>query len=74
MNYPAWQLKRRTPRRKPRWPGPGAAYCCAGCWPPAAARTRRCAGLLGQGEPLSDPFLLTDMDKAVVRIQERHRK
>ena len=26
--------------------------------------------LLGQGEPLSDPFLLTDMDKAVVRIQE----
>ena len=27
-------------------------------------------GFLGEGEPFSDPFLLKDMDKAVLRINE----
>lgn len=72
MNYPAWQLKKADPAAETSLAGAGcgvllrrvlAARGCDGAPPLAQA-------LLGQGEPLSDPFLLTDMDKAVVRIQE----
>ena len=71
MNYPAWQLKKADPAAEPSLAGAGCGVllrrvlAARGCTDPAAAQA-----LLGQGEPLSDPFLLTDMDKAVVRIQE----
>ena len=71
MNYRAWQLKNAdtagesaAPGRR-LWPaaGQGAGlprYC------PAAGS----AALLEEEPPLSDPFLLKDMDKAVARIQQ----
>ena len=71
MNYPAWQLKKADPAAETSLAGAGCGVllrrvlAARGCTNPAAAQA-----LLGQGEPLSDPFLLTDMDKAVVRIQE----
>ena len=71
MNYPAWQLKKADPAAETSLAGAGCGVllrrvlAARGCTDPAAAQA-----LLGQGEPLSDPFLLTDMDKAVVRIQE----
>ena len=71
MNYPAWQLKKADPAAETSLAGAGCGVllrrvlAARGCTDPAAAQV-----LLGQGEPLSDPFLLTDMDKAVVRIQE----
>ena len=71
MNYPAWQLKKADPAAETSLAGAGCGVLlrrvlvARGCTDPAAAQA-----LLGQGEPLSDPFLLTDMDKAVVRIQE----
>ena len=71
MNYPAWQLKKGDPAAEKALAGAGCGVllrrvlAARGCTDPAAAQA-----LLGQGEPLSDPFLLTDMDKAVVRIQE----
>ena len=71
MNYPAWQLKKADPSAETSLAGAGCVVllrrvlAARGCTDPAAAQA-----LLGQGEPLSDPFLLTDMDKAVVRIQE----
>lgn len=71
MNYPAWQLKKGEPAAEKRWLGPGAAYCCAGCWPPGGCADPTAAqALLGEGTPLTDPFLLKDMDKAVARIEE----
>ena len=63
------------PRRKPRWTGAGCGVllrrvlAARGCTDPAAAQA-----LLGQGEPLSDPFLLTDMDKACRPYPGGHRK
>ena len=71
MNYPAWQLKKADPAAETSLAGAGCGVllrrvlAARGCTDPAAAQA-----LLGQGESLSDPFLLTDMDKAVVRIQE----
>ena len=75
MNYPAWQLKKADPAAETSLAGAGCGVllrrvlAARGCTDPAAAQA-----LLGQGEPLSDPFLLTDMDKAVVRIQEAIEK
>ena len=71
MNYPAWQLKKGDPAAETSLAGAGCGVLlrrvlgARGCTDRAAAQA-----LLGQGEPLSDPFLLSDMDKAVVRIQE----
>ena len=69
MNYPAWQLKKADPAAETSLAGAGCGVllrrvlAARGCTDPAAAQA-----LLGQGEPLSDPFLLTDMDKACERI------
>lgn len=47
------------------------ARCWPGCWPAAVLPSRRLpAALLEEEPPLSDPFLLKDMDKAVARIQQ----
>lgn len=70
MSYPVW-------RRRTAAPGTEQALRDAG-YEPLLARVlaaRGCASpadaerLLGQGEPLSDPYLLKDMDKAVARIR-----
>ena len=72
MNYPAWQLKKGDPAAEKALAGAGCGVllrrvlAARGCTDPAAAQA-----LLGQGEPLSDPFLLTDMDKACERIWRR---
>ena len=71
MNYPAWQLKKGDPAAETALAGAGCGVllrrvlAARGCTDPAAAQE-----LLGQGEPLSDPFLLKDMDKAVARIEQ----
>ena len=71
MNYPAWQLKKGDPAAETSLAGAGCGVllrrvlAARGCTEPAAAQA-----LLGQGEPLSDPFLLKDMDKAVARIEQ----
>ena len=71
MNYPAWQLKKGDPAAETSLAGAGCGVllrrvlAARGCTEPAAAQA-----MLGQGEPLSDPFLLKDMDKAVARIEQ----
>ena len=71
MNYPAWQLKKGDPAAETSLAGAGCGVllrrvlAARGCNEPAAAQA-----MLGQGEPLSDPFLLKDMDKAVARIEQ----
>ena len=70
MNYPAWQLKKADPAAETSLAGAGCGVLLRRCWPPRLHGPAAAQALLGQGEPLSDPFLLTDMDKAVVRIQE----
>ena len=71
MNYPAWQLKKADPAAETSLAGAGCGVllrrvlAARGCTEPAAAQA-----MLGQGEPLSDPFLLKDMDKAVARIEQ----
>ena len=71
MNYPAWQLKKGDPAAETSLAGAGCGIllrrvlAARGCTEPAAAQA-----MLGQGEPLSDPFLLKDMDKAVARIEQ----
>ena len=71
MNYPCVATEKADPAAETSLAGAGCGVllrrvlAARGCTDPAAAQA-----LLGQGEPLSDPFLLTDMDKAVVRIQE----
>ena len=71
MNYRAWQLKNADTA--------GESALLAAGYGPLLARVLACRGiaqpqaaaaLLEEEPPLSDPFLLTDMDKAVVRIQE----
>ena len=71
MNYPAWQLKKGDPAAETSLAGAGCGVllrrvlAARGCTEPAAAQA-----MLGQGEGLSDPFLLKDMDKAVARIEQ----
>lgn len=71
MNYRAWQLKTTEPTGE-------NALLAAGYAPLLArvlasreiAEPDTAACLLDQDPPLSDPFLLKDMDKAVARIQQ----
>ena len=71
MNYPAWQLKKGDPAAEKALAGAGCGVllrrvlAARGCADPTAAQA-----LLGEGTPLTDPFLLKDMDKAVARIEE----
>ncbi len=70
MNYPAWQLSaaaQQAPALQQAGYGPLLARVLAarGLADPAKA-----AAFLGAGEPLSDPYLLKDMDKAVARIRQ----
>ena len=71
MNYPAWQLKKGEPAAEKALAGAGCGVllrrvlAARGCADPTAAQA-----LLGEGTPLTDPFLLKDMDKAVARIEE----
>lgn len=71
MNYPAWQLKKGDPAAEKALAGAGCGVllrrvlAARGCADPTAAQA-----LLGDGTPLTDPFLLKDMDKAVARIEE----
>ena len=71
MNYRAWQLKNADTAGE-------SALLVAG-YGPLLARVLACRGiaqpqvaaaLLEEEPPLSDPFLLKDMDKAVARIQQ----
>ena len=71
MNYRAWQLKNADTA--------GESALLAAGYGPLLARVLACRGiaqpqaaaaLLEEEPPLSDPFLLKDMDKAVARIQQ----
>ena len=71
MNYRAWQLKNADTA--------GESALLAVGYGPLLARVLACRGiaqpqaaaaLLEEEPPLSDPFLLKDMDKAVARIQQ----
>ena len=71
MNYRAWQLKNADTA--------GENALLAAGYGPLLARVLACRGiaqpqaaaaLLEEEPPLSDPFLLKDMDKAVARIQQ----
>ena len=71
MNYRAWQLKNADTA--------GESALLAAGYGPLLARVLACraiaqpqaaAALLEEEPPLSDPFLLKDMDKAVARIQQ----
>ena len=71
MNYRAWQLKNADTA--------GESALLAAGYGPLLARVLACRGiaqpqaaaaLLKEEPPLSDPFLLKDMDKAVARIQQ----
>lgn len=70
MNYRPWQLNRADPAGEQALAGAGCGTLLArvlaarGIGDPKAA-----AALLGEGTPLSDPYLLKDMDKAVARIR-----
>ncbi len=71
MNYPVWQLSAASSQPEP-------ALLKAGCGPllarVLAARglgdPDKAAAFLGGGAPLSDPYLLKDMDRAVARIRQ----
>lgn len=71
MNLRAWQLR-------PQAAAAEQALAGCGCGPLLArvlagrgfAGPRQAQALLGEGAPLSDPFLMKDMDKAVARIQQ----
>mgnify|MGYP000814410099 FL=1 len=71
MNYRAWQLKNADTA--------GESALLAAGYGPLLARVLACRGiaqpqaaaaLLEEEPPLSDQFLLKDMDKAVARIQQ----
>ena len=70
MPYPRWKLTAPDPQALAALQGAGLGTLLArvlagrGCADAAAAQS-----LLGEGVPLSDPYLLKDMDRAVQRIQ-----
>ena len=71
MNYPAWQIKPEEPAGEKALAAAGCGVllrrvlAARGCSDGEAARQ-----LLAPEPHLSDPFLLRDMDKAVVRIEQ----
>ena len=70
MIYPAWQIKPSAAADEQALAAQGCGVllrrvlAARGCDAAAAQK------LLGAGEPLSDPFLMRDMDKAVARIEQ----
>ena len=70
MNLRAWQLRPQAAAAERALTNGGCGPLLArvlagrGCTGPAQAQA-----LLGEGAPLSDPFLMKDMDKAVARLQ-----
>ena len=70
MIYPAWQIKPSAAADEQALAAQGCGVllrrvlAARGCGPDEAQ------ALLGAGEPLSDPFLMRDMDKTVARIEQ----